>query len=168
MMHGPEKSDPVIVATKLANKAERSAAEPVERRAGTKGNASQQSTSRTQSRTSVSQALEHTESRKRKEEGEVHRALPPHQHRALGGGVLRTFAERLATQTDHPSSLAERPFCRYSPKVGAVCGKAARTVLCGGRAMKRASLPRRRNLLRGTLVVIGGVACLSTGQATSV
>jgi RNA-directed DNA polymerase len=58
MMHGPEKSDPVIVATKLANKAERSAAEPVERRAGTKGNASQQSTSRTQSRTSVSQALE--------------------------------------------------------------------------------------------------------------
>jgi hypothetical protein len=26
--------------------------------------------------------------------------------------------------------------------VGAVCGKAARTVLGGGRAMKRASLPR--------------------------
>src|ERR1700751_4156091 len=31
--------------------------------------------------------------------------------------------------------------CRHAPKVGAVCGKAARTVLCGGRAMKRASLP---------------------------
>jgi hypothetical protein len=30
------------------------------------------------------------------------------------------------------------------PKVGAVCGKAARTVLCGGRAMKRASLPLHR------------------------
>jgi RNA-directed DNA polymerase len=54
MMNGPEKSDPVIVATKLANKAERpsaersvgkpDAAEPVERRAGTKGNAGQQST----------------------------------------------------------------------------------------------------------------------------
>lgn len=58
MMHGPEKSDPAIVATKPTNKAERSAAEPVERRAGTKGNASRQSTSRTQSRTSVSQALE--------------------------------------------------------------------------------------------------------------
>jgi len=29
------------------------------------------------------------------------------------------------------------------PEVGAVCGKAARTVLCGGRAMKRASLPLR-------------------------
>src|SRR5262249_6603839 len=31
--------------------------------------------------------------------------------------------------------------CRHTPKVGAVCGKAARTVLCGGRAMKRTSLP---------------------------
>src|SRR6201984_821805 len=31
--------------------------------------------------------------------------------------------------------------CRHAPKGGAVCGKAARTVLCGGRAMKRASLP---------------------------
>jgi RNA-directed DNA polymerase len=68
MMNGHEKSDSVIVATKLANKAEqpsaeRSAGEPyaaelVERRAGTKGNAGQQSTRRTQSRESVSQALE--------------------------------------------------------------------------------------------------------------
>src|SRR5881397_2734240 len=33
--------------------------------------------------------------------------------------------------------------CRHTPEVGAVCGKAARTVLCGGRAMKRASLPLR-------------------------
>ena len=66
-MHGPEKSDLAVVAVKPANKAgqpaaERSAAklnaaEPVERRAGTKGNADQQSTYRTQSRTSVSQAL---------------------------------------------------------------------------------------------------------------
>src|ERR1700758_5286695 len=68
MMNGPEKSDPVIVATKLANKAEQpsversvgkpDAAEPVERRTGTKGNAGQQSTRRTRSRASVSQALE--------------------------------------------------------------------------------------------------------------
>jgi hypothetical protein len=58
MMHGPEKSDPAIVAVKPTNNAEQSVAEPVERRAGTKGNAGQQSTSRTQSRTSVSQALE--------------------------------------------------------------------------------------------------------------
>jgi hypothetical protein len=33
-------------------------------------------------------------------------------------------------------------------EVGAVCGKAARTVLCGGRAMKRASLPLQRNDFR--------------------
>jgi RNA-directed DNA polymerase len=58
MMHGPEKSDPAIVAMKRTNKAEQSAAESVERRAGTKGNAGQQSTRRTQSRISVSQALE--------------------------------------------------------------------------------------------------------------
>jgi RNA-directed DNA polymerase len=58
MMHGHEKSDLAIVAAKPTNKAEQSAAEPVERRAGTKGNAGQQSTYRTQSRISVTQALE--------------------------------------------------------------------------------------------------------------
>ncbi len=67
MMHGHEKSDPAIVAVKPANKAEQptaeasagaSAAEPVERRAGTKGNAGQQSTHWTQRQARVSQALE--------------------------------------------------------------------------------------------------------------
>src|SRR5262245_47206259 len=58
MMHGREKSDLVIVAMKPANKAVSTAAEPVERRAEAKGNASQQSTCRTQSRVRVSQALE--------------------------------------------------------------------------------------------------------------
>src|SRR6478752_10211826 len=58
MMHGPEKSDPVIVAGKPTNKAERSAAELVEPRAGTKGNADRQSTHWTQSQARVSQALE--------------------------------------------------------------------------------------------------------------
>src|SRR5437879_4950196 len=56
MMHGHEKSDSAIVAVKPANKVERSAAEPVEPRAETKGNVGQQSTRRTQSR-SVSKAL---------------------------------------------------------------------------------------------------------------
>ena len=50
MMHGGEKSDPAIVAMKPANKAGRPAAEPVERRAGTEGNAGQQSTRRAQDR----------------------------------------------------------------------------------------------------------------------
>ena len=58
MMHGREKSDSAIVAWKPTNKAVSTAAEPVERRAEAKGNASQQSTRRTQSRVSVSQALE--------------------------------------------------------------------------------------------------------------
>ena len=57
MMHERGKSDSAIGAVKPANKAERSAAELVEQRAGTKGNADQQSTRRVQDRESVSQAL---------------------------------------------------------------------------------------------------------------
>ena len=91
MMHGREKSDPAIVAGKPMNKAEQSAAELVERRAGTEGNADQQSTHRTQSRASVSQDV-----------------------------------------GTHTASI-----CRHIPKVGAVCGKAARTDLCGGREVTR-------------------------------
>ena len=80
MMHGHEKSDSVIVAVKPANKAEQpaaersavetTAAEPVEPRTETKGNAGQQSTCRAQSRVSVSQALERIRkvARERKEE----------------------------------------------------------------------------------------------------
>ena len=58
MMHGRGKSDTAIVAWKPANKADLSAAESVEPRAETKGNADQQSTRRAQDRASVSQALE--------------------------------------------------------------------------------------------------------------
>ena len=87
MMHEREKSDLAVVAVKLANKAERSAAELVERRAGTKGNAGQHSTYRAQYRASVSQVQERI-----------------------------------------------RHVRRQTPEVGAVCGKAARTDLCGGRS----------------------------------
>src|SRR5262245_65928883 len=58
MMHGRGKSDPAVVAGKPANKVEPSTAEPAEPRAGTEGNAGQQSACRTQSRASASQALE--------------------------------------------------------------------------------------------------------------
>jgi RNA-directed DNA polymerase len=68
MMQGHEKSDSAIVAVKPANKMANAAAdqstgaqaiaESAEPRAGTKGNAGQQSTCRAQSRISVSQALE--------------------------------------------------------------------------------------------------------------
>jgi RNA-directed DNA polymerase len=67
-MHGHEKSDPEIVAIrtnaggirreKPSNNAALAAAELVERRAGTKGNASRQSTLRAQDRAGVSQALD--------------------------------------------------------------------------------------------------------------
>jgi len=66
-MHEREKSDPAIRAGKPTNKAEASvraehgvsdAAELVEQRAGTEGNASEQSAHRTQGRERVSQALE--------------------------------------------------------------------------------------------------------------
>jgi len=62
MMHEREKSDPAIGAGKPTNKAEvtrvADAAEPVEQRAGAKGNANEQRTHRTRSRERVSQALE--------------------------------------------------------------------------------------------------------------
>src|ERR1700682_3682753 len=56
MMNGAKKSDSSIVPAKLANKAERSAAESVEGDDGTKRNAELQSTVRTQSREAVTQA----------------------------------------------------------------------------------------------------------------
>jgi hypothetical protein len=100
MMHGPEKSDPAIVAMKPTNKAEQpaaersavepEAAEPVERRAGTKGNAGQQSTCRTQRRISVSQALERIRKAARERKKERFTALFHH----VIGGVLRAGAER--------------------------------------------------------------------------
>ena len=70
MMHGRGKSDPVIGAVKLANKAAPTAAESVEQRTGAEGNASQQSTCRAQDRESVLQALERIRNtaRQRKEE----------------------------------------------------------------------------------------------------
>jgi hypothetical protein len=45
---------------------------------------------------------------------------------------------------------------RHTPEAGAVCGKAARTDLGGGRAMKRASLPLLKRLAFITL--LGGAA----------
>src|SRR6476659_404384 len=57
MMDGHEKSDPAIVAAKSANKVTSVTAEPMEPRAGTKGNVDEQSTFRAQDRDRVTQAL---------------------------------------------------------------------------------------------------------------
>jgi RNA-directed DNA polymerase len=86
MMHEREKSDSAIVAKKPTNKAGRSAAEPVERRAGTKGNAEQQSTRRAQDRESVSQALNRVRQAARQRKKEKFTALFHH----LSIPMLRT------------------------------------------------------------------------------
>src|SRR5947207_7709572 len=78
MMHGREKSDSAIVAGKPANKAVPTAAEPVEPRAGAKGNARQQSTLRTQCRKRVSQALERVRQTARQRKKERFTALLHH------------------------------------------------------------------------------------------
>src|SRR5271165_1453403 len=82
-MHEPEKSDSVIVAAKLTNKAERSAAEPVEPRTGTKGNVDQQSTRRAQDRESVSQALDRVREAARQRKKEQFTSLLHHVDLAM-------------------------------------------------------------------------------------
>src|SRR4051812_36224766 len=77
-MHDREKSDSPIVAVKPTNKAGRPAAEPVERRAGTEGNAGQQSTRRAQNRESVSQALDRVRQAARQRKKERFTALFHH------------------------------------------------------------------------------------------
>ena len=102
MMHGREKSDEAIVAVKPTNKAERSAAELVERRAETEGNARHQSMLRTLCRV---------------------------QH------VTRDGRMRIIVYLMMP----------FGPEVGAVCGKAACTDLCGGREVTRVPTATRQH-----------------------
>src|SRR5258708_8708364 len=91
MMHDREKSDSAIVAGKPTNKAVPTAAEPVEPRAGAKGNAKHAPDTETGAR--VTGAGTRTASSKAKEE-EVHCAPSPHQHRLLTDGVLRAQTRR--------------------------------------------------------------------------
>jgi RNA-directed DNA polymerase len=81
-MHEREKSDPAIRAGKPTNKAEATsvadAAEPVEQRSGAKGNASEQSTHRTQGRERVSQALDRVRKAARLRKKEKFSALLHH------------------------------------------------------------------------------------------
>src|ERR671934_2874388 len=110
MMNGHEKSDPAIVVTKPANKAEgpsaarpageTHAAEPVERRAGTKGNADQQSTRRTQSRASVTQALERIRQVARERKKERFTALFHHITTELLEEVFYELAQNAAPGVD--------------------------------------------------------------------
>jgi RNA-directed DNA polymerase len=78
MMNGLEKSDLAVVAMKPANNAGSPAAEWVEPRAGTKGNADQPRTRRTQSRDSVSQGLERVRQAARQRKRQTFTALLHH------------------------------------------------------------------------------------------
>jgi RNA-directed DNA polymerase len=78
MMNGPEKSDSAIVAGKPANKVATATAERVERRAGTKGNAEQLRTQRTQCRASVSPGLDRVRNVARQRKKEKFTALLHH------------------------------------------------------------------------------------------
>ena len=81
MMHDREKSDSAIVAVKPTNNASVSkadAAEPVEPRAGTKRNASEQSTHRTLGRVRVTQALDRVRKAARQRKKEKFTALLHH------------------------------------------------------------------------------------------
>jgi group II intron reverse transcriptase/maturase len=86
MMHEREESDSVVVAAKPTNKAEKSVAEPVEPRTGTKGNADQQSTRRAQDRASVSQALGRVRQAARQRKKEQFTSLLHH----VDSAMLRT------------------------------------------------------------------------------
>jgi RNA-directed DNA polymerase len=85
-MYDLEKSDSAIVAAKPPNNAGPPAAEAVEPRAGTKGNADQQSTHRTQSRRRVTQALSRVRQAARQRRKERFTALLHH----VDADILRT------------------------------------------------------------------------------
>ena len=100
MMHGRGESDSATVAGKPTNKAERSAAEPVEPRAEAEGNASQQSTGRAQSRETVSQALERIRQAARQRKKEKFTALLHHISLELLGEAFFELKEDAAPGVD--------------------------------------------------------------------
>ena len=100
MMNGPEKSDLAIVAMKPANNAVQTAAEWVEPRAGTKGNADQPNTRRTQRRCSVSQGLERVRKIARLRKKEKFTALLHHVSVDLLGEAFSALKHRAAPGVD--------------------------------------------------------------------
>src|SRR5215475_6805391 len=137
MMHGREKSDLAIVAMKPANKANEptaeastgaNAAEPVERRAGAKGNTHQQSTYWTQSQARVSQALERIR--------HVFAVTHPRQEPYAGKPHVR-FCEGACDEPHVPTATAPR--VHYATRRrGGVAARDARATRRTGAAHRRA------------------------------
>src|SRR5437764_8170090 len=67
-------------------------------------------------------------------------AASPESPQPEGGGLLGSDdrdSRRVSSTTAYPPSLARAAIRRSTPEVRAVCGKAARTDLCGGREVTR-------------------------------
>jgi RNA-directed DNA polymerase len=99
-MHDPEKSDSAIVAAKSPNKAGSPAAEAAEPRAGTKGNADQQSTHRTQTRERVTQALNRVRQAARQRKKERFTALLHHVNVDTLGTAFYALKRKAAAGVD--------------------------------------------------------------------
>jgi RNA-directed DNA polymerase len=99
-MNGSEKSDSAIRAMKPANKAGQPAAEWAEQRAGTKGNAGQPHTRRTQSRDSVSQGLDRVRQAARQRKKEKFTALLHHVTVVLLRDAFLALKRRAAPGVD--------------------------------------------------------------------
>ena len=111
MMNGSQKSDGVVVPVKVPNKGARASAEAVEGRTPAKGNPEGQSTRRTQSRASVSQAADRVrQAAKRKPEERLtallhhvnpdalnwaYHALNPHAAEGVDGQTWHAYGDGL-------------------------------------------------------------------------
>jgi branched-chain amino acid transport system substrate-binding protein len=177
MMHGREKSDLAIVAMKPANKANEptaeastgaSAAEPVERRAGAKGNAHQQSTHWTQSQARVSQALE----RIRQAIAVIHPRWEPYAGKPLvrfcAGGAMKIAS--LPLQRQDFISLLDGAAVAWprgvSAQQPAVCER-PRAFRQGRKATRRIQGERRGAVFRilfGCLLLSGAMAMSAAAQ----
>jgi RNA-directed DNA polymerase len=100
MTHGRGTSGEAIVAVKPANKAERSATEPVEPRAEAEGNARQSSTGRIQSRGAVSQGLERIRQAARERKKERFTSLLHHINVDLLGEAFGELKRNAAPGVD--------------------------------------------------------------------
>jgi len=113
-MNGAEKSDPVVVATKSANKAGRTAAEWTEPRTGAEGNAFEPRTVRTQHRQAVSPGIERVRKAARERKGERFTTLLHHVDVALLEKAYRWLQRDAAPGVDgmtwdaYGEGLAER------------------------------------------------------------
>ena len=105
MTHGREKSDPSIVAAKLANKTGQPEAESVERREGAEGNTEGQHMRRTQSRESVSQGLDRVREATQQKKKERFTAL---LHYVTIDRLMDAFSSLCSSR---PSFYGTRPTC---------------------------------------------------------